>query len=125
MKNASSEEGRPDELPFLRQIRVMIWTVLNPGPDTDAIPDEGLFGFVANHLFAVYQIIVVIILLNLLIAMMNSTTQKIADKKLLYWKFVRTRVWLDFISTRHIIPPPTDLLFIAFFGPIHSICYTI
>ena len=84
---------------FSSELMVMFWAVLNPGPEPDTISDKGVSGIMANVLFAIYQIILAIILLNLLIAMMNATTQKIAGKKLLYWKFVRTSVWMDFIST--------------------------
>ena len=108
---------------FSNELMVMFWAVLNPGPDPDTITDKGVFGIMANILFAIYQIILAIILLNLLIAMMNATTQKIADKKLLYWKFVRTSVWMDFISSRSYIPPPINLCFFLFL-PLYLIVVT-
>ena len=114
-----------EAMTFLTDLRIMFWAVLNPGPDPDTISEKGLAGIMANILFAVYQIILAILLLNLLIAMMNSTMQKIEDKKLLYWKFVRTSVWLDFTSTKYFIPPPIILLAFVIFGPIHIIGYII
>ena len=118
-------EEIPEETEFLSELMVMFWAILNPGPDPDAVPDQGISGIMANILFAMYQISLAIILLNLLIAMMNSTMQKIADKKLLYWKFVRTSVWLDFISTKYVIPPPANIILLAIFVPLHIIGYSI
>ena len=116
----NQEEAHSGQTLFSNELMVMFWAVLNPGPDPDTISDKGVSGIMANILFAIYQIILAIILLNLLIAMMNATTQKIADKKLLYWKFVRTSVWMDFISSRSYIPPPINLCFIVFM-PLHLI----
>ena len=36
----------------------------------------------------------------------NTTIQKIQDKRLLYWKFERTQIWIDFINDGYVIPPP-------------------
>ena len=110
----------PQNISFSSELMVMFWAVLNPGPEPDTISDKGVSGIMANVLFAIYQIILAIILLNLLIAMMNATTQKIAGKKLLYWKFVRTSVWMDFISTSRYMPPPLNLIFFVFL-PVHLI----
>ena len=55
-------------------------------------------GYVATGLLLLYQVLVVILLLNLLIALMNSTVQKVEDQKLLYWKFVRTSIWYEFFD---------------------------
>ncbi len=38
---------------------------------------------------AVFQIIAVVILLNLLIALMNCTVERVQGKKETYWKFTR------------------------------------
>ena len=120
----NQEEAHSEHTLFSNELMVMFWAVLNPGPDPDTISDKGVSGIMANILFAIYQIILAIILLNLLIAMMNATTQKIADKKLLYWKFVRTSVWMDFISSRSYIPPPINLCCFIIL-PLHLIAVTV
>ena len=76
-------------------------------------------GSIATLLYASYQVTLVIVLLNLLIAMMNSTVQRIQDKKLLYWKFERTSVWLDFINEFFIVPPPLTIIFAMVILPLH------
>ena len=54
----------------------------------------GIRHIVSNGLFTMYQVTVVIILLNLLIAVMNATVQKVHDQTQLYWKFTRTSIWI-------------------------------
>ena len=123
--NSTLKNERPEDMSFIAEIMVMFWALLNPGPDPETIPDIGISGIVANILFAIYQVINAIIFLNLLIAMMNSTMQKIEDKKLLYWKFVRTTVWLDFISVKHTFPPPWNLMIAVTFLPVYILGYII
>ena len=80
----------------------MAWSILNPGPDDEVSGND----YGAEIMFASYQIVVIIIILNLLIAMMNVTMQKLQDKKLLYWKFARTSLWLEFMEGGIVLPPP-------------------
>ena len=87
---------------FGHLIENMAWTVLNPGPNDDISYNDSS----AEILFAAYQLLVIIIILNLLIAMMNTTIQKLQDKKLLYWKFARTAIWLEFMGDGIMLPPP-------------------
>ena len=101
-----TSENNVERLTFMDIWKLLWWTLLNPGPDSEAFPEEGLAGVLTNALFIIYQIFSVIMLLNLLIAMMNTTIQKIQDKRLLYWKFERTQIWIDFINDGYVIPPP-------------------
>ena len=91
---------------FGKVLENMAWTILNPGPSdfTD------ISGRTVEILFAVYQCIIVVILLNLLIVMMNTTVQRLQDKKHLYWKFARTSIWLEFMKDGVVLPPPFLLL---------------
>ena len=90
----------------------MVWTILNPGPrDFKDVSGKVFEDF--EVLFAVYQGIIVVILLNLLIVMMNTTVQKLQDKKHLYWKFARTSIWLEFMKDGVVLPPPFLLLSLA------------
>jgi transient receptor potential cation channel subfamily M protein 2 len=63
-----------------------------------------------NILIVSYAIYSVIVFLNLLIATMNSTIQKVSDKRHLYWKFVRTGIWVDFFGEESALPPPFNLI---------------
>ena len=93
---------------------IFFWEIFNPGPaDADTFPSSNEFSaHLTIMLYAIYQILAVIVILNLLIALMNSTMQRIQDKQLLYWKFERASIWLDFINADqyHTIPPPFYVL---------------
>ena len=97
----------------IRQIvSVMFWVFLDPGPDHDTFPGDTFAGLLAGLLFVIYQAFIVIMGLNLLIAMMNTTMQRIQDKELLYWKFARTSIWIEFIEGKQ-LPPPFVVPFFA------------
>ena len=109
-------------------LKTLFWSSLNPGPDTETFPEEDFTGYLTNILFGIYQIFVIIMLLNLLIAMMNSTMQKIQDKRSLYWKFERTSTMMDFINEYYVVPPPflilhviLYLVFLFLFGLMYGV----
>ncbi len=56
------------------------------------------------------KVVAVIVFLNLLIALMNSTVQKVHDQKELYWKFTRTSIWVEFFDDTAMLPPPFTML---------------
>ena len=91
---------------FGKVLESMAWAALNPGPSDDA----EISGRTIEILFVSYQILVVIILINLLIVMMNATVQRLQDKKHLYWKFARTSIWLEFMKDGIVLPPPFIIL---------------
>ena len=72
--NSTSESGTT----VRETIMTLFWATLGPG-ESDDIQAENLNGIVASVLFASYQILVAIIMLNLLIAIMNSSVQKVQD----------------------------------------------
>ena len=108
---------------YLQITLAMFWATVNPGPNEDHIPDKGLNGIAATTLFIIYQACVVVILMNLLIAIMNSTIQKQEDKKLLYWKFARSSVWIEYYNdSKWGLPPPLNVILLPMFC-IRSIYY--
>ena len=91
---------------------ILFWSVLDPGNKEKELNFSAgdLRGYVATGLLLLYQILVVILLLNLLIALMNSTVQKVEDQKLLYWKFVRTSIWYEFFDDQGGVPIPFSII---------------
>ena len=88
-----------------------MWTLLTPGQNEEYIPDTSESDSIgARVLYFIYQIFIIIILLNLLIAIMNSTVQRLQDKRQLYWKFVRTSIWIDHFDDNLLVPMPFSLL---------------
>ena len=49
-------------------------------------------------------------MLNLLVAVMNATIQKVNDQKQLYWKFVRTSIWIEYFDDSNAIPVPFSII---------------
>ena len=117
----------------------LFWMLLNPGPvDLPEFIDqsgnmtkgEGISNYAeegvreevsvpdslhvrmwfASFAFALYQIIAVILLLNLVIAAMNSTITKLEMSKEKNWKYYRTATLMDFFADRSALPVPFNLI---------------
>ncbi|KAM8768843.1 short transient receptor potential channel 6 [Acanthopagrus schlegelii] len=61
-------------------------------------------------LYGVYNIIMVIVLLNMLIAMFNSSFQEIEDDSDVEWKFARSKLWLSYFEYGGTLPVPFNLV---------------
>ncbi|XP_076591358.1 short transient receptor potential channel 6 isoform X2 [Chaetodon auriga] len=61
-------------------------------------------------LYGVYNIIMVIVLLNMLIAMFNSSFQEIEDDADVEWKFARAKLWLSYFEHGGTLPVPFNLV---------------
>jgi hypothetical protein len=62
--------------------------------------------FVGVSFWAVYQGIVFIILINVLIALMNTTYTKISADSDIEWKYSKSFMYAQFLPTRAALPPP-------------------
>ena len=77
----------------------------------DKIIADGTQSLQFSHLvgvsfWAVYQGIVAIILINVLIALMNTTYTKISQDSDIEWKYSKSFMYAQFLSTRAALPPP-------------------
>ncbi|XP_076002106.1 short transient receptor potential channel 6 isoform X2 [Genypterus blacodes] len=61
-------------------------------------------------LYGVYNIIMVIVLLNMLIAMFNSSFQEIEDDSDVEWKFARAKLWFSYFEHGGTLPVPFNLI---------------
>nr|XP_057935872.1 short transient receptor potential channel 6 [Doryrhamphus excisus] len=61
-------------------------------------------------LYGVYNIIMVIVLLNMLIAMFNSSFQEIEGDADVEWKFARAKLWFSYFQQGSSLPVPFNLL---------------
>uniref|UniRef100_A0A667ZJW7 Transient receptor potential cation channel, subfamily C, member 6b n=1 Tax=Myripristis murdjan TaxID=586833 RepID=A0A667ZJW7_9TELE len=61
-------------------------------------------------LYGVYNIIMVIVLLNMLIAMFNSSFQEIEDDADVEWKFARAKLWFSYFEHDGTLPVPFNLI---------------
>ncbi|XP_025753927.1 short transient receptor potential channel 6 isoform X1 [Oreochromis niloticus] len=61
-------------------------------------------------LYGVYNIIMVVVLLNMLIAMFNSSFQEIEDDADVEWKFARAKLWFSYFDHSGTLPVPFNLV---------------
>lgn len=66
--------------------------------------------FVGTTMFGVYNIISLVVLLNMLIAMMNNSYQHIADHADIEWKFARTKLWMSYFEEGGTLPSPFNII---------------
>ena len=72
--NSQEEEGISNHTSrYWNIVDALFWSTVSPGPNEDHVPGEGIHGVAATTLFILYQTSTCIILMNLLIAIMNST----------------------------------------------------
>ncbi|XP_018085351.1 short transient receptor potential channel 5 [Xenopus laevis] len=66
--------------------------------------------FVGATMFGTYNVISLVVLLNMLIAMMNNSYQLIADHADIEWKFARTKLWMSYFDEGATMPPPFNII---------------
>ena len=65
---------------------------------------------VGLFLFAVYNWITVIVILNMLIAMMSKSFEVVEGDQDVEWKFARTNLYMDYIKDFASLPPPFNII---------------
>ena len=96
---------------FNTVFKSIFWQIVDDGQKPEEIPNEGILGEFINVIYFSYNILVLIVLLNLLIATMNSTVQCLEDKRELYWKYTRTSIWIEHFDDSMELPLP--------YSPLH------
>ncbi|XP_043929257.1 short transient receptor potential channel 4 [Protopterus annectens] len=74
--------------------------------------------FVGATMFGTYNVISLVVLLNMLIAMMNNSYQLIADHADIEWKFARTKLWMSYFEEGGTLPTPFNII-----ASPKSVCY--
>ncbi|KAI4815995.1 hypothetical protein KUCAC02_006116 [Chaenocephalus aceratus] len=77
---------------------------------TNVKPDHKFTEFVGSTMFGTYNVISLVVLLNMLIAMMNNSYQHIADHADIEWKFARTKLWMSYFEEGGTLPSPFNIL---------------
>ncbi|GAA6223849.1 short transient receptor potential channel 4 [Lates japonicus] len=77
---------------------------------TNVDPDHQFTEFVGATMFGTYNIISLVVLLNMLIAMMNNSYQHIADHADIEWKFARTKLWMSYFEEGATLPAPFNIV---------------
>ncbi|KAL8559450.1 hypothetical protein ACOMHN_045247 [Nucella lapillus] len=98
------------------QFITVFWWIYGRGPMNEAldIPKKykgGAFTQTVGHLLAaMYHITVIIVLVNLFIAMMARSFEKIVDDVDSEWKFARSLLYMEYIDENCAPPVPLNLL---------------
>ncbi|XP_070556011.1 short transient receptor potential channel 4-like [Ptychodera flava] len=98
---------------LLSSLAALFWTVFGMSDIRSldmTLSDRWFTEVIANVLFALYQVLAVIVLLNILIAMMSNTYQRVADDEDMQWKFCRSLLWLSYYEETASLAPPFNLL---------------
>nr|XP_033783289.1 short transient receptor potential channel 7 isoform X1 [Geotrypetes seraphini] len=61
-------------------------------------------------LYGVYNVTMVVVLLNMLIAMINNSYQEIEEDADVEWKFARAKLWLSYFDEGRTLPAPYNLV---------------
>merc|ERR1719500_2250785 len=88
--------------------KALFWVLFDPGQPEKVGCKRSIAGTLGLALWALYQIINVVVLLNICVALMNTTMMKLESNKENVWKFCRTDAWLIFIDDVN-LPVPFNL----------------
>ncbi|XP_030836430.1 short transient receptor potential channel 4 isoform X1 [Strongylocentrotus purpuratus] len=66
--------------------------------------------FIGAVMLCTYSVITIVILLNLLIAMMNTSFQKIQTRADMEWKFARAKLWMSYFEEGNTLPSPFNTI---------------
>ncbi|KAF3693206.1 Short transient receptor potential channel 4 [Channa argus] len=77
---------------------------------TNVGPKHEFTEFVGTTMFGTYNVISLVVLLNMLIAMMNNSYQHIADHADIEWKFARTKLWMSYFEEGGTLPSPFNII---------------
>ena len=86
----------------------LFWVLFDPGHPELVGCKRDIAGTLGLCLWGLYQIINVVVLLNICVALMNNTMMMIESNKENIWKFYRTDAWLLFIDDVN-LPIPFNL----------------
>ncbi|CAN0345968.1 unnamed protein product [Lampetra planeri] len=96
---------------FNETFQYLFWTVFGmEDRRTTDIPNFEIAQFVGRSLYGVYAIIMAIVLLNMLIAMITSSFERIEDDADVEWKFARSRLYLSYFREGLTLPVPFNLI---------------
>ena len=111
-----AQESKNNQHPDIQKIiSTLFWAILNPGPAVDRVMHiDGARDDAAAFALAFYQVLTVIIFLNLVIALMNATVQRLETDREVVWKSVRMRVRAEFFKPDWKVCPPFSALAMIF-----------
>ncbi|XP_056612042.1 short transient receptor potential channel 2 [Triplophysa dalaica] len=74
------------------------------------MPDFVLAEFVGRIFYGIFTLLIVIVLLNMLIAMISNSFQRIEDDADVEWKFARSKLYLSYFREGLTMPVPFNII---------------
>ncbi|KAM7235937.1 hypothetical protein CapIbe_013123 [Capra ibex] len=96
---------------FNETFQFLFWTMF--GMEEHSVVDMPQFlvpEFMGRALYGIFTIVMVIVLLNMLIAMITNSFQKIEDAADVEWKFARSKLYLSYFREGLTLPVPFNIL---------------
>uniref|UniRef100_A0A8C3FA58 Transient receptor ion channel domain-containing protein n=1 Tax=Chrysemys picta bellii TaxID=8478 RepID=A0A8C3FA58_CHRPI len=98
-------------LAFNETFQFLFWTMFGMAEYSVVdMPQYGLAEFVGRALYGIFTIVMVIVLLNMLIAMITNSFQKIEDDADVEWKFARSKLYLSYFREGLTLPVPFNVI---------------
>ncbi|KAK5918409.1 hypothetical protein CgunFtcFv8_003177 [Champsocephalus gunnari] len=96
---------------FNETFHFLFWTMFGvANQDYVDMPQFVVAEFVGRILYGIFTLVIVIVLLNMLIAMITNTFQKIEDDADVEWKFARSKLYLSYFREGLTIPVPFNII---------------
>ncbi|XP_067889064.1 transient receptor potential cation channel subfamily C member 2b [Heterodontus francisci] len=96
---------------FNGTLQFLFWTMFGMEEPTSVdLTDFVVAEFVGRVLYGIFTIIMVIVLLNMLVAMITNSFQKIEDDADVEWKFARSRLYLCYFREGLTLPVPFNII---------------
>ncbi|KAM9170997.1 short transient receptor potential channel 2-like [Pangshura tecta] len=96
---------------FNETFQFLFWTMFGMEEYTVVdMPQYALVEFVGRALYGIFTIVMVIVLLNMLIAMITNSFQKIEDDADVEWKFARSKLYLSYFREGLTLPVPFNII---------------
>ncbi|XP_056140236.1 short transient receptor potential channel 2-like [Lampris incognitus] len=96
---------------FNETFRFLFWTMFGvANQDYVDMPEFVIAEFVGRILYGIFTLVIVIVLLNMLIAMITNSFQKIEDDADVEWKFARSKLYLSYFREGLTMPVPFNII---------------
>ncbi|KAK2881846.1 hypothetical protein Q8A73_022356 [Channa argus] len=96
---------------FNETFRFLFWTMFGVVNENYVDMPQFVFAeFIGRILYGIFTLVIVIVLLNMLIAMITNSFQKIEDDADVEWKFARSKLYLSYFREGLTMPVPFNII---------------
>ncbi|XP_070607605.1 short transient receptor potential channel 2 homolog [Erythrolamprus reginae] len=96
---------------FNKTFEFLFWTMMGMEEhDVVDMPEFAVAEKVGQVLYGIFTIVMVVVLLNMLIAMITNSFQKIENDADVEWKFARSKLYLSFFREGLTLPVPFNII---------------